>query len=1161
VGRVRWAIIVGISKYEKEVLNLKYADRDAEELYQLIQMPSGGGFEADHIKKLINEEATMANVARALRSFMKKPAQDDIVLIYFACHGAPDPDKPNNVYLLTYDTDPDDIAGTAIPMREISLSLQDNLLAKRVVIVADTCHSAAIGGGVGRRSANSTAVVNRYLQHLSESQEGIALLTSAEANEVSLEDEKWGGGHGVFTYYLLEGMKGEADSQPRDGIVTVGELFEYVRVNVQKATGNQQHPSIGTGKYDRRLPMAITGGISAEEHYQLGCQFFKMGWILNDRWLFESAKRQFDEALRLSPSVGTTLPEVYLQRGLTLSALGKHSEAIQTFKGAIKQDKAGVLTDASLHLGIAHAKMGNYKDAVSAFEECLKRERQLENVRWVKEYVNWLGDPQIDNKCALLIGIGDYADDYIRNLEGPKNDIRLMIETLIHKFEFQASNIVILLNNYATRQGILDALHGLINRAAQCDTVVIYYSGHSRGGDSDTYLFVHDSSVSEQQTSMAISAEELHNLIHAIPIRHKTVILDTHTNSKFLDLVEQEANYALFMASRLGEQTYERDAEWNGKSMPTGVFTYAFVQQLSESNPKEVTYDQIASTIVSKLRSYRSEQTPFFIGMRELRLFSGIDDYLGAFDFSQRRNYSSLTLQEVKQKYTRYQRLITQPFPQLYYSFGRAFIEKGSYAEAIEALQTALLQSEKDDPDATLALTFAQVGGQQYLEASANFQTYISLAQPSLLAIQIQEQVERLVQGRKHALLVGIDTYSNPLVTDVRGAANDVRALKDILHNRCGFQEENITVLLDQQATCQAIKDAFKQLLENARDEPALFYFAGNGSSTDESPTIVSADGRQPEVFDIELEELAALASRAGLLVTIIDAGWTLSSNSLVDSRTIPGDARSKPGTRDVAASRDISKFSLQIGGVSFYNRSIETGFISGAAAPLESEFPKTQISTKKMFHGHLTHALIESLSEADPGSLTCAQLIRLLSDKIGKPVVLGENLDQIIFTILEHTIVELFIEFDRQFINQSIQILRRLIEREGDVYPEGYLNLGIAYALRGEHAKSIEALKKAILQQGDNNYPEAHYHLGRVLFESKRNWAEAVSALKRAIEQEPDNAAAYYYLGQAIRSLVEQETLVHAERDLRTYLEKGAPLGHEDEVEEFLASRRSGTR
>lgn len=54
----KWAIIVRISKYKDESLNLKYADRDAEELYKLLLTPVGGGFEEDHIKKLINEEAT-----------------------------------------------------------------------------------------------------------------------------------------------------------------------------------------------------------------------------------------------------------------------------------------------------------------------------------------------------------------------------------------------------------------------------------------------------------------------------------------------------------------------------------------------------------------------------------------------------------------------------------------------------------------------------------------------------------------------------------------------------------------------------------------------------------------------------------------------------------------------------------------------------------------------------------------------------------------------------------------------------------------------------------------------------------------------------------------------------------------------------------------------
>jgi hypothetical protein len=65
----RWAIIVGMSKYQHESLNLRFADRDIEEFYKLLLTPSGVGFEEDHVKKLINEDATTAAITRALRSF------------------------------------------------------------------------------------------------------------------------------------------------------------------------------------------------------------------------------------------------------------------------------------------------------------------------------------------------------------------------------------------------------------------------------------------------------------------------------------------------------------------------------------------------------------------------------------------------------------------------------------------------------------------------------------------------------------------------------------------------------------------------------------------------------------------------------------------------------------------------------------------------------------------------------------------------------------------------------------------------------------------------------------------------------------------------------------------------------------------------------------
>ena len=255
----RWALVVGISDYQDDRLNLRFADRDARAFAKLILTEEGGGFDSDKVLVLLNEQATAGDLQRALRSFLKKPAKEDFVVIYLACHGQPDVDRPSNVYILPHDTDLDDVAGTAVPMREIDHCLRETLQASKVVILADTCHSGAIGGRMGTpRNVQAAAAINHYLYGVSEAKDGIALLTSAEANQVALEDERWGGGHGVFTYHLLEGKKGAADSTG-NGIVTVGELFEYVRDEVKRDTDHRQHPAIGTSPYDRSLPMAAPG--------------------------------------------------------------------------------------------------------------------------------------------------------------------------------------------------------------------------------------------------------------------------------------------------------------------------------------------------------------------------------------------------------------------------------------------------------------------------------------------------------------------------------------------------------------------------------------------------------------------------------------------------------------------------------------------------------------------------------------------------------------------------------------------------------------------------------------------------------------------------------------------------------------------------------------
>jgi tetratricopeptide (TPR) repeat protein len=87
--------------------------------------------------------------------------------------------------------------------------------------------------------------------------------------------------------------------------------------------------------------------------------------------------------------------------------------------------------------------------------------------------------------------------------------------------------------------------------------------------------------------------------------------------------------------------------------------------------------------------------------------------------------------------------------------------------------------------------------------------------------------------------------------------------------------------------------------------------------------------------------------------------------------------------------------------------------------------------------------------------------------------------------------------------------------------------------------------------------HQEATYHLGKTLYEEGQDFDRAVSLLGEATRNDPDNVHALYYYGQAIRAQVEYNTLKRAEDALRAYIQRGAPLGHEDSVRQFLGARK----
>lgn len=253
-----WAAVIGINDYKNPgIPDLNYAAADARAMYEYLQ--NDMEISPDHIFDLYDENATKKNVEQVLGDTLPKKAKpQDTVIIYYSGHGAPypDPSSPDgdNVskYLLTSDTDPNSMWATAVAMERIR-EIFARLSSERVVFLADTCYSGASGGKT-LAMATRASFNDNFLDRLAAGR-GRVIITASGAGELAREDEKLGGGHGVFTYYLLEGLKGAADAD-RDRLITSGEAYQYVFSNVSRHTKNMQHP-VKKGEEERPIILGV----------------------------------------------------------------------------------------------------------------------------------------------------------------------------------------------------------------------------------------------------------------------------------------------------------------------------------------------------------------------------------------------------------------------------------------------------------------------------------------------------------------------------------------------------------------------------------------------------------------------------------------------------------------------------------------------------------------------------------------------------------------------------------------------------------------------------------------------------------------------------------------------------------------------------------------
>ena len=213
-----YAVFVGISEYEKPEGNLSYCHRDAIAMYELLKANTT----PDKLVLLTNHQAKHNNIVYYTSQLFKQAQPDDVVLFYFSGHG-------NRSVFFAYDK--------SLYFSTLQAIFQQTK-ARRKFIFADACFAGTL-----RQSGNQTAT------NKSNMGSNVLLFLSSRSDQYAQENNLLG--NGIFTHFLLTGLKGAADVN-NDSCITARELFNFVHPQVKAKTNESQIP-VMWGKFDENM--------------------------------------------------------------------------------------------------------------------------------------------------------------------------------------------------------------------------------------------------------------------------------------------------------------------------------------------------------------------------------------------------------------------------------------------------------------------------------------------------------------------------------------------------------------------------------------------------------------------------------------------------------------------------------------------------------------------------------------------------------------------------------------------------------------------------------------------------------------------------------------------------------------------------------------------
>jgi len=218
-----YVFVVGINKYKNPALNLNYAVHDARAIASFFR-GRGGLFKNVNVIEIYDEEATKANILTKLKDLEMSNPQD-VVVIYLAGHG----ENVSDIWYfipheLTYPEREEYVRSQGISSADLAAALK-KIRAQKILLLVDACKSGAVL--VAFRGFED----RKALSQLSRST-GTHVVAASTKDQFAAEVKELG--HGVFTYTLLEGLKGKAAGE--SGTVTVRKLMGYIEEHLPEIT-------------------------------------------------------------------------------------------------------------------------------------------------------------------------------------------------------------------------------------------------------------------------------------------------------------------------------------------------------------------------------------------------------------------------------------------------------------------------------------------------------------------------------------------------------------------------------------------------------------------------------------------------------------------------------------------------------------------------------------------------------------------------------------------------------------------------------------------------------------------------------------------------------------------------------------------------------------